>query len=219
MNYLQMFRQLFSFGAHASLSASPSGGDGVDAKAIFAELERHITAVRMNRKPGNTESFDSAWFAVSAWLDEKLAAIRAAAGNDPNTRLQRRFFNTVNAGEEFFTKLDVLLDEQNTEPTMERADSINLYGACIDLGFLGKYYLPEDRIHLDEYRQRCNEACAQAYGDAASSNLLQSAPVQGSRSDKPVSMLVFWVVPAVVTLGLFVLYRLLLSSIYGQVVK
>lgn len=219
MNYIQMFRPLFSFGAHAALSAQKPGEEGPNARAIFSELEQHINSTRANRKPGNAEFFDSAWFAACAWLDEKLAPLRALTGNDANTRLQRRYFDTVNAGEEFFDRLDRLLAEQNDTPLTERADVIDLYAACIDLGFLGKHYLPGEQNRLEEYRQQCAEAYAKAHGDTSATRLLQNEPDRNGRIVKPVGMLVFWVVPVAVTLGLFLLYRFLLSSIYGQVVN
>lgn len=214
MPYIDIFRPLLSFGAHAANSATALGPD--ESKAAFVQLERLVGDALRQKTPANAGYFDDAWFAVAAWLDEKLLDIRNAAGAE---RLQRRYFNTVNAGEEFFDRLDNLLRDQAAKPEPDRADAVDVYGVCLDLGFLGRHYRPEDAPRLAEYRQRCTEICAAGRSGSAGGELFVPAGVAGKDAKTPGSMAAFWVIPVVVTVGLFILYRLILHSLYLQAVS
>lgn len=219
MKYRPLFRPLLSYGAHAALAATTPGSGGVDAGTVYAGLERLVAEALSHRTAANAEYFDESWFAAAAWLDEKLAQARITTGEEAGPRFQRRYFDTANAGEEFFERLDKLVERWKESRDPEIANVIDVYVACIDLGFLGKYYLPEERHRLDECRQRCLDAIGPERVDARRAGLLGEGPASGAPAAKPAGMWALWCVPVVVTLGLFVLYRLLLSSIYNQIVQ
>ena len=60
-------------------------------------------------------------------------------------QLQRKYFNTTNAGEEFFQKM-AGLPEDETELR-------GVYAYCLSLGFSGKYFREEDVHRINEIKQ------------------------------------------------------------------
>ncbi len=220
MKYLDLFRPILAFGAHAALTAvsKTEPVSASEAAAIFAELDRLVQKAFVSKTVANGLEFDDAWFAVAAWLDEKLAPLRVLAGVDSSKRLQRVYFDTLNAGEEFFTRLENLLQVQVTSPTPERAGVLDVYDACLDLGFLGRHYRAEERLWLDEYRRRIADVNAQLRpGRSFASGTALLAPEEGVEEEagKPGSMFWIWLIPIVVTVGLYLLYRALLSSMFA----
>ncbi len=79
------------------------------------------------------EDFQSAKFAVCAWVDEVILTSTWAGRNawlrEP---LQRRYFETANAGEEFLARL------QQMGP--DKKEVREVYLMCLALGFTGPYY-------------------------------------------------------------------------------
>ncbi len=219
VKYLDVFRPVLSFGAHAALAAVSSAGAASpgEAEAVFSELDRLLQKAFSQKTVANGLDFDEAWFAVAAWLDEKLAPLRSMAGVDSSSRLQRVYFDTLNAGEEFFTRLETLLQTQATEPTPERAAVLDVYAACLELGFLGRHYRAEERMWLEEYRRRILDVNARFNGSQVSpegSPLLSAAEAE-EEAGKPASMLWIWLIPILVTLGLYLLFRAILSSMFA----
>ena len=93
----------------------------------------------------NPEDFQSAQFAVFAWIDE---SILASAWQEKlqwqGDQLQRAFFKTVNAGELFFEKLNDLQPHQS--------DVREVYYLCLSMGFSGRYCNPGDDFLLAQLR-------------------------------------------------------------------
>lgn len=95
-------------------------------------------------------------FALVAFIDETIL------GSDWTNKvnwlaepLQLKLFNSFNAGQEFFTRLEQLRQRQR-----ENADVLEVYFLCMSLGFRGKYQLeaPEKvRIIIDELHQDLNQ--------------------------------------------------------------
>lgn len=77
--------------------------------------------------------FDLAKFAVCAWVDEMISC---SAWSErmrwPKEELQRVFFQTTNAGEEFYQYLSRI--------TMTQKDVLEVYATCLSLGFQGRYF-------------------------------------------------------------------------------
>lgn len=84
-----------------------------------------------------------ALFAVSAWIDESILCSawteRARWGQQ---QLQRIYFNTTRAGEEFFSRLAAL--DENARSIRE------VYDHCLALGFKGRFFRPEDEGKLEQ---------------------------------------------------------------------
>jgi type VI secretion system protein ImpK len=64
--------------------------------------------------------------------------------------LETRLFDSHNAGEEFFTRMDRLLDQ----PERSYTDIYSVYLMALALGFRGKYWGVDDDGRIEQYRQR-----------------------------------------------------------------
>lgn len=89
------------------------------------------------------DAFEAALFPVIAWVDEMILN-----SDHPERRvwrrqlLQKRFFDTSNAGYEFYERLQALKEGQS--------ELRFLYLYCMFLGFKGRYYHEEDAERLEE---------------------------------------------------------------------
>ncbi len=84
-----------------------------------------------------TEDLLEAKFAVCAWIDETiLTSSWPGTAEWRKAQLQREFFNTTNAGVEFFEHLETL--GPKNQPIRE------VYSLCLALGFRGRFF-PEDQ--------------------------------------------------------------------------
>lgn len=92
-----------------------------------------------------SEDYDAARFAVCAWIDEAVMnspwAERVAWQREP---LQLRFYQTTNAGELFFDRLNALGAHQS--------DVREVYYLCLAMGFTGRFIREEDRFLLDQLK-------------------------------------------------------------------
>lgn len=79
------------------------------------------------------EDYELAKFAVCAWVDEKISSSSwPEKVKWPKAELQRQYFNTTNAGEEFYDKLCALCPAQ--------VEVMEVFANCLALGFRGSYY-------------------------------------------------------------------------------
>lgn len=91
------------------------------------------------------DEFDRARFAVFAWTDETLGSGAWRHKQQwLNDRLQRRYFQTADAGEEFFAHLHAL--ERNQGEVRE------VYYLCLALGFTGRFCKPGDEYQLEQLK-------------------------------------------------------------------
>ena len=91
------------------------------------------------------EDYDLARFAVFAWIDESIMRSNWEGSRHwQGHQLQRRFFQTADAGELFFQKLNMIGPHQN--PVRE------VYYICLALGFSGQYHRQGDDMLLDQLR-------------------------------------------------------------------
>ncbi len=85
--------------------------------------------------------FENALFPIVAWIDEMVLS---SQNKDKKLwrkqLLQKKFFNTSNAGHEFFEKLEVL--------PSDAFEVRLLYLYCMFLGFKGRYYKVENAKEL-----------------------------------------------------------------------
>ena len=81
------------------------------------------------------QRFDQALFAVFAWIDETLLETSWVHKQDwIKNSLQKKFFNTTNAGTEFFALLEKLGPEDK--------DILEVYDYCLASGFRGCFFEP-----------------------------------------------------------------------------
>jgi len=87
------------------------------------------------------EEWREALFPACAWIDESILCSDWAGKEEwQRNPLQLIYFNTINAGEEFFARLAAL--GEHDDPIRE------VYDYCLMLGFKGRFYLAEDEGRL-----------------------------------------------------------------------
>jgi type VI secretion system protein ImpK len=99
----------------------------------------------MGRGGLSCDDYDLARFAVCAWIDEAiLRSLWGEKGLWLKDQLQRLYYNTTDAGEEFFDRLTVL--------GLHQREVREVYYLCLALGFSGRYCHPGDEYQLDQIR-------------------------------------------------------------------
>jgi type VI secretion system protein ImpK len=91
------------------------------------------------------EDYDAARFAVCAWVDEAVLNSSWAERNTwQKEPLQLKFYQTLNAGELFFDRLNTLGPHQN--------EVREVYYLCLAMGFMGRFIRDEDRFLLEQLK-------------------------------------------------------------------
>jgi type VI secretion system protein ImpK len=90
--------------------------------------------------------FHQALFPIAAWTDETISRrkIWASAMAWQPYLMQRRYFKTSVAGQEFFQRLDAL--------TPDEAPVREIYLLCLCMGFVGRYSTAADSAELSQLR-------------------------------------------------------------------
>lgn len=99
------------------------------------------------RAAGVTDAdVQNALFAVAAWMDEVLiVATWSGAREWARQLLQKRHFNVSNAGDAFFTRLELLRPEQT--------EVREVYVYCLSLGFAGRFGYDRNAKALADIKQ------------------------------------------------------------------
>ncbi len=172
------------------------------ARLVDAFLDLFTLVVRTMRRPGEAPDFDSlrdaveellaqaekvaareeisavdfdqARFAVCAFIDETILA-SAWEGRKRwlQAPLQKTYYDTVNAGEEFFARLQCLnraaplMENEERNPRAsyssasldregarvdDRTAVLEVYALCLQLGFTGRYFNDREQIRLKTLR-------------------------------------------------------------------
>ena len=91
--------------------------------------------------------YADAIFPVVAFVDELFLTSDWTLKKDWQLKpLQRFYFNTTNAGSEFYDRLSVLNKFGPDKDVRE------VYALCMGLGFRGKYFRGEDRQHYEDIK-------------------------------------------------------------------
>jgi len=101
---------------------------------VQTKLYKHLDLVKKDVLADyNENNYNDSLFAICAWIDE---TILCSSWKDKELwgkkMLQYSFFNTTNAGEIFFTKLDKI--------SPNNIDLLEIYLYVLKLGFRGRYY-------------------------------------------------------------------------------
>ena len=105
---------------------------------IRHEVERLLgeSEACINKETFSAEDYDQARFAVCAWIDE---AILSSSWKEKHLwqkqQLQRVYYNTTEAGEQFFERLNNL--------GLHQRDVREVYYLCLAMGFTGRYIQEE----------------------------------------------------------------------------
>lgn len=91
------------------------------------------------------EDYEQARFAVCAWIDEAmLNSSWKERGLWLKDQLQRRFYNTTDAGEEFFDRLSAI--------GLHQREVREVFYLCLALGFTGRYCHSGDEYQLEQIK-------------------------------------------------------------------
>ena len=92
------------------------------------------------------KKFDTVLFAVFAWIDETILATGWSQKSEwINNSLQKRYFNTTNAGAEFFATLEKL--------TSDEKDILEVYDYCLASGFKGQFFETYNQQELNAIKK------------------------------------------------------------------
>ncbi len=193
-----------------------------DFNQVKADIDQLITKCQNHpqRNRYSPADFDLAQFAVFAWVDEMLLDSPWQAKNRwQGEQLQRLYYQTVDAGELFFDKLNAL-EAGQTEVR-------EVYYLCLALGFSGRFCNPGDGILLEQLKTSNLRLIAGAQPDVSSlgNSRLFSGGYQAAdslqRLEKtagrrfPVEIFAGIGIPAVLYGLLFLIYHFILDNV-GQ---
>lgn len=106
----------------------------------------------------SNEDYDLAKFAICAWVDESLLCSKWEESEEwKKEQLQRIYYDTVNAGEEFFDHLDKL--------PKDNKKVLEVFLACLSMGFRGRYFSVADTHPLEEINSNVLEQFKKSYAD------------------------------------------------------
>ncbi len=142
MRLMDCFIELVAYVAYFKRSA---GERQPPYDQVKNDIERFI-AVSQNRvaqSRSSADDYDQARFAVFAWVDEVILSSNWSHKNRwQSEQLQRIYFQTTDAGELFFERLNTLGPHQR--------DVREVYYLCLALGFMGRYCHDGDEYLLDQ---------------------------------------------------------------------
>ncbi len=123
--------------------------DPMPAEQVRAELQRRFeVSERLCEEMGIAEPiYAAAKFPVVALIDEMLQTSSwEDKANWAKNPLQRIYFDTTNAGAEFYERMNVLKKFGPDRDVRE------VYALCLGLGFRGQYFRGEDRKRYEQVK-------------------------------------------------------------------
>lgn len=187
---------------------------------VNAKLRRLLqeSAQKMVIAGIDPRSYDDARFALCAWIDETVM-------NSPwqhraawqRALLQSEYYNTVNAGAEFFDRLNQLHPDHN--------DVREIYYLCLGLGFAGRYSMEGDEFLRDQLKKsnlrsligQVLEPVSYARGvlfEGAYKTPAGEIPAaKGAMSMNPVMRWMFILLPPLLVLVLLLIYFFVLNGV------
>jgi len=215
MQLVDCFIELFSYTSYF-INNVPSGQKSLEQ--LKTDLTHLIGKSQDNFHSSSLPQgdYDLARFAVLAWIDETiLSSDWQEKGKWQGEQLQRTFYQTTDAGEIFFTKLNQL------EPGQTQVREV--YYLCLALGFTGRYCNPGDEFLLEQLKnsnlkllggaadfpeQTNKKLFPEAYSDRRKVKTKSSATHRFSAG-----LLVGAALPVLLYGVLFFLYRFVLSNV------
>lgn len=185
---------------------------------LFSESEQKMPATSATR-----EEYNQARFAVCAWIDETiLNSCWQHRHLWLNEELQRLHYNTSDAGDKFFERLESL-------GPYER-EVREVYYLCLALGFAGRYCQPGDTYHLQQIAESnlkillTNPSTVQSLEE---SGLVPEASACGNKASNTLrnrsfscpANLVWLLAPVLLFWVLYLIYSFTLSGISDNFLK
>ncbi|MBE9580968.1 MAG: DotU family type IV/VI secretion system protein [Proteobacteria bacterium] len=111
-----------------------------DVQRLMSESEGRLREASFSQ-----EEYDLARFAICAWVDEAiLSSSWNEKGRWQGEQLQRLYYQTTDAGEIFFDRLNALGPHQR--------DVREVYYLCLAMGFMGRYCNEGDEYLLEQLK-------------------------------------------------------------------
>ena len=111
-----------------------------DIRRLLTESENFVARGLFPR-----DDYEQARFALCAWVDEAILSSHWQHKNRwLNDQLQRLHYNTTDAGEEFFTRLNSV--------GLHQREVREVYYLCLALGFTGRYCHSGDEYNLEQVK-------------------------------------------------------------------
>ncbi len=202
-----------------SAESSPIAYEQVrsNMQRLIAKSEAHLEGGQFTQ-----EDFNLARFAVFAWVDESiLSSSWEGRLQWQREQLQRQYYQTADAGELFFDRLNAIGPHQR--------DVREVYFLCLALGFAGQYCNEGDDFLLEQLRtSNLKLLIGSSVGipSLEKEDLFPSAYPQ-QRADAPVEMrkerwsrftLLCAGAPVALFGVLFLIYKFILGSIAGNLI-
>ena len=186
---------------------------------VKADIERLVSQADtcLQEKGIPKEENDQARFAIFAWIDE---VILSSPWNEKEKwqgqQLQRTYFQTADAGEVFFERLNMLGPHQNHVR--------EVYYLCLAMGFTGRYIHEGDDFLLDQLKTSNLKVLmgssmglpaldkGQLFAEAYPRQTKEETPEQRKRGFSPVT-LVGIAFPVALFAALFLIYSFILNNI------
>ena len=169
------------------------------------------------------DEFDMGRFAVCAWVDE---AILNSSWKEKDKwqrePLQFIFYNSTDAGEEFFNRLNVLGFHQR--------DVREVFYLCLAMGFKGRYHFEKDRFLLDQVKASNLKILfgsslgppsldrSELFPEAYVTESVKEEPGKRGPILRPFTLLGIGV-PVILFVVLFIIYYFVLNDIAGYYIK
>lgn len=188
---------------------------------VRADIQRLITESEncLENETVSREDYDQARFAVFAWIDE--AVMRSTWEGKTHwqrEQLQRIYYQTADAGEIFFERLNTLGPHQR--------DVREIYYLCLAMGFTGQYCNEGDEYLLEQLKTSNLKLLTgssvgipsidkrELFPEAYPAESAEAAPLKGKRRFSPYTLLCLCA-PVVLYGVLFLIFRFVLNNV-GQ---
>ena len=187
-----------------------AGPDITGERTLESVVETVDLLLKRSREKAREAGFEETlwlegFFPVCAWVDETILCSAWEGGKGwGGHQLQRKYFNTNNAGEEFFKKME----ESGNMPHEVK----EIYDCCLSLGFIGRYYQKNDRKRLDDIKTslvgQLSEGDIRKLPDA----LFEDAYDPGRKNNFPGKKR--FRIPSLFTVGMFLLPVAVVTALY-----
>ena len=189
-----------------------SANDYGNAPALKTKVLEMLDRLERNARSSgiDNEKIRLAKFALTAFIDETIVS---SGWNQKDSwlsePLQILLFDTFNAGEEFFSNLNLLRQRSSTNK-----DILEIYFLCLSLGFKGKYQLQSPEL----LRRIIDDLNMELHPDALTTidNLSPNAKPHESFIKTVNEGLPLWIYPAAAVVFCIIFYVIMSSSVSGK---
>jgi type VI secretion system protein ImpK len=189
-----------------------------DIQRLTAESQEYL-----NRENFSPEDYDQARFAIFAWIDE---IILNSKWNQKNRwmgeQLQRTYYNTSDAGELFYERLNNI--------GIQQRDVREVYYLCLALGFKGRYCHEGDDYLLDQLKTQNLKLLmgssaglpsldsGELFPEAYAGQTVEGGPSKSKFRFSTLTILSLGF-PVILYVGLYFVYRFILSNVGENLLK